>query len=170
MGGAPVSKLDSVVANVLKDEARKGRTTKNDATLLVMSELDRRGGADRFGIGPAQIRMALKHIVGNAVSRHLKRGLPDNVIYGVFRNAPPELVEVMPKLPAWISLDEGVNAVWVPSLKATVAQWQMNSALKHKKAKQTEHQAIVPEDIAEFLRLYGLRSLEDAMSNMEAAE
>jgi hypothetical protein len=131
--------------------------------------MDRRGGADAFGIGPAEIRMALKHIVGAAVGKGLKRGLPDNVLHHALPNAPPELVQVMPRLPAWIAIDEGVNAVWIPSLKATVEQWMANAKLKETKARETMKKANASADMAEFLIQYGINSLAETMQ-MEAAE
>lgn len=161
-------KLNHAIAGVLKDEARKGQTTKQGATLLVMNKIARGGGPQHYGVGRAELHMALTHIVGNAIGQQLKAGLPDNVIHYAISNAPPALVQSLPKLPAWIATGEGPSARWVPSLKASSADWMANAKLKKDKARQTLKQADVSADIARYLDQYGLVSLSDVLA--EAAE
>lgn len=165
------AKLQALVAGVLKEEKRKGQTTKQSATLLVMSKIDRGGGGKAYGIGSAYLHLALSGIVGNVVERQLKTGLPDNVIHIAMRNAPPELVQSMGKLPAWIATGEGKDARWVPSLEASADDWFANASMKERKAKQTLKTADISVDIGRYLVQYGMNSLSDAMPCVpEAAE
>jgi len=156
-------RVQRVVSNVLLDEARKGTTTKKGATALVMLQLERGGGPGRFGIGPAEMIMCLEHMVGTEVSRQLKSRMGEEFLSGhAWPNAPPGLLQELTRLPAWIAIEEGSDALWVPSLKATAAQWKENAALKIKKAEQTYKQADVSTDIANYLETYGFDTLDDA--------
>jgi len=67
------------------------------------------------------------------------------------------------RLPAWIAVEEGSDARWVPSLRATAHEWRDNAALKMKKAEQTIRQADLSTDIANYLAAYGFDSLDEAM-------
>src|SRR5262245_33842815 len=167
VGDAPVTispRVQKVVLNVLLDEAKRGETTKKGATMLVMRKLEQGGGAGRFGIGPAEMIMCLEHMVSSEVSRQLKARLPDGFVDGyAWPNAPPSLISELRRLPAWIAVSEGIDARWVPSLKATAQDWQDNANLKIKKAEQTMKQADLSTDIARYLIMYGFGSLDEAM-------
>jgi hypothetical protein len=165
MGGAALisPKVQKLVSNVLLNEARKGATTKRGATTLVMHELDKRGGPGKFGIGAAELIMCLEHMVGSEVGRQLKSKMPEALIAGYkWPNAPPSLIQDLHRLPAWIAIEEGVDARWVPSLKASPQQWEANAALKEEKAKRTQTHADLSADIARYLKLYDYPSLGDA--------
>jgi hypothetical protein len=73
------------------------------------------------------------------------------------------LLQELRRLPAWIAIEEGADALWKPALKATPEEWQANAELKMKKAEQTITQADVSTDIANYLRTYGFGSLGDAV-------
>lgn len=165
----PVPKqVSDCISRILKDEMRKGKTTKQDVTLLAMNDL--RSRTD-FGLPRAMMQVVAQRIVASEVDRQLKTGLPDNVVHLVLRNAPPELVQVMPNLPAWIATSEGLHAQWVPSLQANAEQWRMNARLKNEKARQTEIRANASLDLANYLSTYGLNSLSDSMHlEAQAAE
>lgn len=158
--------VSDCIARILKAEQRKGKTTKQDVVLLAMNEMARRSD---YGLPPAMMRIVARRIYQAEVDRQLKSGLPDNVVRIAFRNAPPELVQVMPKLPAWIALSEGLQATWVPSLQATADQWMLNATMKAKKAQQTLSCADASADLARYLKEYGLQSLSDGLW-VEAAE
>lgn len=160
--------VSDCIARILKKEMRKGRTTKHGTTMLAMNEM--RNNTD-FGLPRAMVQLAAQQIVSGEVGRQLKVGLPDNVVNMALRNAPPEIVQVMPNLPAWIATSEGIHAQWVPSLQATAEQWRLNAMLKYEKAKQTESRANASADLANYLSTYGLKSLSDSMRlEPEAAE
>lgn len=159
----PVSEC---ISRILKAEMRKGKTTKQDVVLLAMNEMGRR--AD-YGLPPATLRVVAQRIYQAETERQLKAGLPDNVVRIAFRNAPPELVQVMPKLPAWIALSEGMHATWVPSLQATAEEWMANARMKQAKARQTMDRADASADLARYLAQYGLRCLSETLY-AEAAE
>lgn len=160
--------VSDCIARVLKAEMRKGHTTKQDVVLLAMNEMGRRGD---YGLPPAMLKVVAQRIYQAETERQLKSGLPDNVVRLAFRNAPPELVQVMPKLPAWIALSEGLHARWVPSLQATAEEWMANARMKQKKAQQTLTCADASADLARYLSEYGLNSLSDVLwTGAEAAE
>jgi len=157
-------RVQQVVSNVLLDEAKKGETTKKGATALVMLKLEAGGGPSKFGIGPAELIMCLEHMVGVEVSRQLKCRLPEGFVDGyAWPNAPPSFVQELHRLPAWIAVEDGSDARWVPSLKATAQEWRDNAGLKMKKAEQTIRQADLSTDIANYLSTYGFDTLDDAM-------
>lgn len=158
--------VQNAIARVLKSESRKGETTKQSVALLAMNDLSR-GGAG-YGLPPAMMQVVAHRLFVSEVERQMKSGLPDNVIFHPFRNAPPELVQVLNKLPAWIATSEGAEARWVPSLKASPADWMANARLKAKKAQQTNDKAKESEDLARYLSLNGLQSLEDCYEDVAA--
>jgi hypothetical protein len=157
-------KVQKLVHDVLLDEAKKGETTKKGATALAMLRLEASGGPGKFGIGPAEMIMCLKDMVGKEVTRQLKAQLPDGFVPGyAWPNAPPALLQELHRLPAWIATEDGSDARWVPSLKATAAEWDANAQLKMKKAEQTIKQADIATDIARYLNTYGYDTLDDAI-------
>jgi len=159
--------VQKCVARILKTERRKGETTKQGCVALVMNNLSR--GGNGYAIPPALLHAASKHIVASEIDRQLKQGLPANIFGHALRNAPPELAQVLPNLPAWIATSEGAEARWVPSLQASAADWMANAQMKDRKARQTKKKANASADISRYLSEYGMSSLSDSVSFDEEA-
>jgi hypothetical protein len=159
------SLLINAVRSVLNVKARAGQTTKNDATIMVMKRIDRAGGPTAFGIGAAAMRMALVHLIGSEVTRQFKSGLSDHAVEFILPSTTPaEIIEALGKIPAWIAIEEGDSAMWVPALKASPEHWRANAELKEKKSLQTAKKANASVDIARYLAMNGFCSLEDAIA------
>jgi rhodanese-related sulfurtransferase len=157
-------KLTEAVRSVLKTKARQGQTTKSDTTMLVLKRIDNAGGPTKYGIGAAAMRMALSHIVSTEVMRQFKQGLSEHAKEFVLPPAAPaELRQTLGKIPSWIAIEEGHDALWMFALKASRQHWEANARLKEKKAKQTIDRANVSMDVARFLSAHGFRSLEDLL-------
>ena len=61
-------RLHRLVEQVLAHQAAlHGRTTRSDATSAVMTQMHKRGGPSAFGIGPADMIMALECCVDQDV-------------------------------------------------------------------------------------------------------
>lgn len=156
--------LVKAVRHVLTAKARDGKTTKKDATLMVMRRIEGAGGPTKFGIGAAALRMALNYLIEGEVTRQLKMGLTDHEYKFVMpASTPMEIIAALGKVPRWIAIDDGSEAEWVPTLQATSEHWLLNSELKDRKAKQTEAKANMSLDIARFLAMNKFRSLEEAL-------
>ena len=109
------------------------------------------------------MRMALTHIIDVEVSRQLKLTLTDHEYKHVLpASTPMEIIAALGKVPRWIAISDGTEAVWVPALQATPIHWMDNSALKEKKAQQTQRKADLSTDIARFLMMNKFNSLEEA--------
>jgi hypothetical protein len=157
--------LVAAVRAVLKMKAREGKTTKKDATRAVLGKIDKAGGPTKFGIGAAAMRMALSHIVDTEVTRQLKMGLTDHEAKFVLpASTPTDIIAALGKVPRWIAINDGSEAIWRPSLQASPDDWLLNSELKEKKARQTETKANVSMDIARFLMANKFSSLSEAIS------
>jgi hypothetical protein len=153
------------VRSVLRTKAREGKTTKRDATLAVLGKIDKAGGPTKFGIGAAAMRMALTHVVDIEVTRQLKMDLTDHETKFVLpASTPMDLIAALGKVPRWIAINDGTEAIWRPSLQASPDEWLLNSELKEKKARQTEAKANVSIDIARFLMVHKFISLSEAIS------
>jgi hypothetical protein len=156
--------LINAVRSVLRTQARAGRTTKNDATIMVMRRIENAGGPTRFGLGAAAMRMALAHLVGSEVTRQFKSGLSEHAVRFVLpQTTPVEIIEALGKIPAWIAIEEGEGALWIYALRATPDDWRANANIKEKKAQQTTRKANESIDIARYLLMNGFGSLGDAM-------
>lgn len=159
------NRLAKVVHEVLKARAIVGVTTKQEATVLTMRKIEKAGGPTKFGIGAAELLMALQKVVGTEVVRQLKATLSDHAAEFVLpKYAVTEILKEMGRIPEWIALGEGNDARWVPSLKATQENWLANAALKETKAFQTTQQANFSRDIALYLQKNRLRSLEEILT------
>lgn len=157
--------LARAVYSVLKTKARDGKTTKREARQAVIGRIDRAGGPTKFGIGAAALRMALVHLVDTELTRQMKMGLTNHeTAYVLPASTPTEVIAAIGKIPRWIAINEGPDAIWVPALQATPLQWMDNSALKEKKAQQTQAKADMSTDIARFLISNRFESLEEAMT------
>ena len=159
---------DSVVRavqSVLQTRARAGSTTKQEAVIMVLGRIEASGGPTRFGIGAAAMRMALAHLIEGEVTRQLKQGLTEHEYRHVLpASTPMEIVAALGKVPRWLAVSDGSEALWVPSLQASPQNWFDNAELKEKKARQTQRKADVSLDIGRFLSMHGFDSLEEAMS------
>ena len=157
--------LINAVHSVLRVEARKGQTTKNQATIMVMKRIDRAGGPTAFGIGAAAMRMALTHLIGSEVTRQFKSGLSEHTMRFVLpTTTPTEIIEALGKVPTWIAIEEGEGAIWMHALKATPDHWHANANIKEKKSLQTAKKANESIDIARYLIMNGFGSLQDAIT------
>lgn len=156
-------KVAEAVRSVLKMKAREGQTTKGDATLLAWKKIELAGGPTPFGIGRAAMRMACLHIIETEVTRQLKSGLSDHETTFVLPpTTPAEIREALGKIPRWIAIEEGPDALWINSLTARCEHWAANALMKEKKAKQTEKRANMSMDIARYLTMGGFNSLKEA--------
>lgn len=154
--------LTEAVRSVLRTKARAGQTTKKEATILVLKRIESMGGPTKFGIGSAAMRMALAQMVSTEVGRQFHIPLSDHAKeYIIPKTAPAEIIASFGKLPSWIAIEEGTDAIWMDALKARSEHWSANAALKEKKAKQTIAKANASMDIARFLASHGFKSLED---------
>jgi hypothetical protein len=154
-------RLIRLVSQVLGEDARRGSTTKAQATATCVNRITRSGGPAHFGIGSADLLMCLRNIVGTEVTHQLKRALPPETFDTALRSCPPAVAQMMKNLPNWIAQAEGPNAKWVPSLQATPEEWRVNFNLKEYKALQTLRRADISRDIARFLDDNGYSCLED---------
>src|SRR5262245_22791620 len=99
--------LVAAVPSVLSMKAREGKTTKRDATLLVLGKIDKAGGPTKFGIGAAAMRVALTHIVDIEVTRQLKIGLTDHETkYVLPADTPAEIITALRRVPRWIAISD----------------------------------------------------------------
>lgn len=154
--------LTEAVRSVLRTEARKGQTTKNSATILVLKRIEQAGGPTKFGIGAAAMRMALAHIVGVEITRQFKMPMSDHAVEFILpKTAPADIVAAFGKIPEWIAIEDGCDALWMYALKARAEHWGANAALKEKKAAQTIAKANISLDMQRLLTGYGFKSLEE---------
>jgi hypothetical protein len=155
--------LINAVRSVLKMKAAKtGQTTKSEAVILVMKKIDGLGGPTKFGIGAAAMRMALQHIIGVEVARQFKQPLSEHATdYILPKTAPIEIIDAFGKLPEWIAIEEGSDAIWMYALKARAEHWKANFEMKQRKGLQTLQRANISQEIELFLERYGFKTLED---------
>jgi hypothetical protein len=158
--------LIRAVQSVLNTKAtRDGQTTKQEAVILVLRRIENAGGPTRFGLGAAAMRMALAHLIEIEVTRQLKQGLTEHEYLHVLpAHTPMEVIAALGKVPRWIAVSEGAEALWIPSLQATPGNWFANAALKERKAAQTQAKADVSTDIGRFLAMNSFNSLAEAIS------
>jgi hypothetical protein len=156
--------IQKLVTAILKDEQRKGSTTKQTVIVKAMHRITEGGGPAHYGIGHAYVIHATAQAVGAETDRQFKAALPENVFRMPMRNAPPDLVQTMHKLPAWIATAEGPAAPWVPSIKASADDWMHNFNMKRDIADRTMKAANTSRDMAQYLKRHGLRSLSEALN------
>src|SRR5215831_1449349 len=160
-------KIARAVAGVLKTlKAKKGQTTKNDATLLTWKKVEQLGGPTAVGVGRAAITMTMLHIIGTEVTRQFKKPLTDHDRDFVLPKTIREDVrDICQKVPAWIAVNEGANAIWVHTLKARTEHWEANGGMKGKKANETQLKADLSLEVALFLIDKGYNTLEEAINS-----
>ncbi len=163
MSGYP--KLAECVRGVLKTKARAGSTTKTEATILVMNKIDKIGGPTKFGIGAAALRLALANIVTTEVARQFKSSISEHAQTFILpKDSAGDILSQFDRIPGWIAIEEGANALWIFSLKAKPEHWMANAEMKEKKAHQTIERANFSFEVAMYLETHGLRSLEDVIA------
>lgn len=155
--------IQNLVSAILKEEQVTGRTTKQTVVAKAMGRITRGGGPSHYGIGHAYVIHATANAVGAETDRQFKASLPENVLRIPLRVAPPDLVQIMHKLPTWIATAEGPSAPWVPSLKASEEDWMNNFHMKQKIADRTIIAARTSRDLSEYLRRHGFCSLAEAL-------
>jgi hypothetical protein len=161
---APQAVVNAVRA-VLKRKERDGRTTKNDAVIEVLGKIEKMGGPTKYGIGTAMMLMAIRHIIEAEVSRQFKGGLTEHEYLHVLpAGTPMEFIAALRKVPRWIAINEGSDAEWRFSLRASPDDWRKNAAMKIKKARQTLNRADESEEIAMFLIKHKFSCLEEALT------
>lgn len=159
------AKLTDLVSRTLRDQRKKhGHVTLKDVTDRVVTYITSHGGPDKFGIGMAEILIALRRIAGDEVKAQLKEGLPENTYGRVLPGAPPILVQLMRGLPQYIALGEGPGAKWRYTLDATAEDWQAHADMVRIKAEQTLRAVNKPIDISRYLVMYGFSSLGDLLN------
>lgn len=153
-------KLEALVRGVLKDEARKGSTTKHGAATRVWSRVERLGGPSKFGIGTGAMVMGCMHYINNEVLRQFKSSLTDHEIeYILPMKLPDELIKMMVRVPRWIAIEDGSDALWMYWRMATAVHWQANAQLKRKKAEQTLTAARFSVEVADYMEAHGISML-----------
>jgi hypothetical protein len=157
-------KIAKAVQAILKTKAKAGQTTKSDTALQVWKKIEKTGGPTKYGIGSAAMTMAMMHIIEVEVTRAFKLPLTNHDIE--FRLPPSvraDVKAIMQKVPRWIAIDEGKDAIWISTLKATSQHWLMNGQMKEKKAIQTEQKANISIEVGLFLDKNGFENLEEAI-------
>lgn len=162
MSGYP--RLAECVRGVLKTKARAGSTTKSEATILVMNKIDKVGGPTKFGIGAAALRLALANIVNTEVSRQFKSSISEHAQTFILPKDETDILSQFERIPGWIAIEEGADALWVFSLKARPEHWMANAQMKEKKALQTIERANFSMEVAMYLETHGFKSLEDVLA------
>jgi hypothetical protein len=157
-------KVAKAVSDVLRMKAKRGQTTKTEATMLTLRKIENLGGPTKFGIGVAAMNMAMMHIVGNEVTRQLKMPLTDHdATFVMPKTIRDEVKEICEKVPRWIAIADGADAIWVHTLKARPEHWEANGNMKNKKAVQTQLKADISTEVALFLIDKGFDNLEEAI-------
>lgn len=160
------AKLADLVSRTLRDQRKQhGHVTLKDVTDRVVTYITTHGGPSKFGIGQAELLMALRLIAGTEVRSQLKEGLPENTYGRVLPGAPPILVQLMRGLPQYIALGEGPGAKWRYTLDATPEDWQDHADMVRIKAEQTLRAVNKPVDISRYLAMYGFTCLGDLIAN-----
>lgn len=159
------AKLAALVSRTLADQRKRyGHVTLKDVTDRVVNFITKNGGPEKFGIGMAEILVALRYLAGLEVKSQLKEGLPENTYGRVLPGAPPILVQLMRGLPQYIALGEGPGAKWRYTLDATPEDWQAHADMVRIKAEQTLRAVNKPIDISRYLVMYGFNSLGDLLN------
>ncbi len=160
-----IESLNDLVHRILVDAERNGKTTKRALVASAVCEIQRAGGIEKYGEGEALKTMLLAGHVETLFSQQMKSGMSDRNARYIRANAPPNFTDNLKRIPAWIALGEGQNAPWTPSLKASADEWVVNANLKAKKAQQTIKQADHSMEMADYLKRYGMNSLEDGLGD-----
>ena len=154
--------VEDAVRYVLKTKARAGSTTKSTASTLVWQRIKDTGGPTRYGIGTAAMIIGCKHVIDLEVTRQFKTNLSEHEIEFILPTTiPADLIKIMGRVPRWIAIEEGPDAMWMYWRAATPRHWKANADMKRKKAEQTLVAARYSQEIADYLETHGISKLGD---------
>lgn len=154
-------KLAALVTSVLKLEARySGKTTKAGSAALVWKRLEKSGGPSAFGLGSSAMIMGCMYYINTELHRQLKANLTEHEIeYIPPTTIPKDLIKLMGRVPRWIAIEEGNDALWMYWRSATYEHWTANAQLKRRKAEQTLASARFSVDLADYMETHGIHTL-----------
>ena len=159
------AKIIKVVRDVLRMKMKSGVTTKNAIVLMAYKKIEKLGGPTKFGIGAAALMMALHHLLEVETTRQMKMPLTDHdAAFRMPAGARADLKAVMAKIPRWIAIEKGKDALWMSALKARPEHWEANGSLKYDIADATYNKGDVSFEARDFLRANGFRSFEEAIA------
>lgn len=150
--------VNKALNKAMQDFDGTGRTVDSLRNLVLKRLIGADGGA---GYPLALQHAAMKSYIGDMVAKNLRSTLPLSVAKALGNSAPPDIRFAFDKIPAWIALSSGRNAEWVPSIKAAPEHWEANFIMKRRLAERSMQKSNDPRDMSEFLKSYGLGSLED---------
>lgn len=155
-------KIEELVRRTLKQEATKGLTTKKGVATRVWGSVERLGGPSKFGIGTGAMVIGCMHFINNEVGRQLKSNLTDHEVeYILPTKIPEELIKLMGRVPRWIAIDEGNDAIWMYWRTARPEHWLANAMLKRKKAEETLNKARFSAEVADYMETHDICTLGD---------
>jgi hypothetical protein len=158
-------KVAKVVQDVLRTKLTVGSTTKNHVKHLAWKKIEKAGGPSKYGIGTAAMIMAVQDIIEKEVTRQLKMPLTDHdAEFRLPATVSGDLKELVKKIPRWIAIQRGPDAIWMSTLKARPEHWRANGELKETIALQTLDKAEISHEVELFLKLNGFANLEDAIA------
>src|SRR4029077_14750969 len=106
--------------------------------------------------------MGCMYYINNEVLRQFKCSLTDHEIeYILPTTMPVELIKMMGRVPRWIAIEDGSDALWIYWRTATPQHWQANANLKRKKAEQTLVAARFSIEVADYMEAHGITKLGD---------
>ena len=158
-------KVAKVVGEVLRKQLKNGTTTKHSVTLQAWKKIEKTGGPTKYGVGAAAMTMAMMHLIETEVTRQLKMPLTDHdAEFRLPASIRADLKDIVVKIPRWIAIEDGKDAIWMSTLKARSEHWRANGVLKERKAAQTQAKANISMEVELFLEVNGFTNLEDAIA------
>ena len=159
------TKIAKVVREVLRMKMKSGVTTKNAIVLMAYKKIEKLGGPTKFGIGAAAMMMALHHLLEIETTRQMKMPLTDHdAVFRMPVGVRADLKAIMVKIPRWIAIEKGKDALWMAALKARPEHWEANGTLKVDIAEATFNKADVSFEARDYLRANGFQSFEEAIA------
>ena len=159
MAQLPAS-IERTVKQVLREYQKKGRGSRTEIRLAVSSRIPRNNGQ----LPAAAIECGFQYILGQAIDREMRRGLPENVIGALVAkspNMPKDLRAVLGRIPSWFAIEEGLNADRVWAMTANPDDWFASWRLKERKGRQTLKKADVDLDMGRLLQSLGAANLSE---------
>lgn len=154
-------KVDNIISRNLRRCIRTGDPfTFRDLSASCVNDAQRQ----HLETSPAFRLISMANYMRPRIVRRMKSGLPENTFRTALPNVSPQIAQSLQKLPMCICLNEGSNAPWVSSLRATKEQWIMNSQMKEMKAQQTLAAANVSLEMVRFLEQEGYDSLAEIIN------
>jgi hypothetical protein len=154
-------KIKKAVNAVMNKAKRKGRTSKQSATLETMVEL-RKSGIDALKIPPAFMWNAVQHMVKKEVTNQLNRSIANGVSLMSLPANTQEDIQFLANLKsmkAWIALEEGPGAEHVFAPVAGIPDLVRHLELIRKKERQTAEVADALEAVIRHMRQKGMKNL-----------